>query len=181
VSAIDADLIVACGYKGVRDLRRYLLSADRVQAVVGLARSLEADEPVLDVEGVRALVGAGPRIYYLPDAHALRRLQGSLGQRLALTAGGVRVWWPGLVLRGDPGEHPLVLALDGEPQADVLAEFERQFNLSRPTVRGEIRLIEDARRLAEYECTRALARARQAERALLEAARSRESGRGEEP
>ena len=181
MSVIAADLIVACGYEGVRDLSAYLLSADRVQVVVGLAPSLEADEPVLQVEGVRAVVGAGPRIYYLPDEYALRRLQGRLGQRLALTVGGVRVWWPGLARRCDPGEHPLVLALDGEPREAVLAEFEREFNLSRPSVRGEFRLIEDARGLAERECSQALARARQAERALLEAAGSRESGRGERP
>jgi cell division septum initiation protein DivIVA len=44
-----------------------------------------------------------------------------------------------------------VLALDGEPQASVLAQFAREFDLSRPRVRQEIRVIEDLRRLAERE------------------------------
>lgn len=178
-------------------MRAYLLSADRVEPVVGLARCLDADEPVLAPERVRAVVGAGPRIYYVPGESLLRRLQGSLGQRLALVTGGVRVWWPGLQARCDPGGHPLVLALDGEPQADVLAELARRFDLSRPSVRGEIAVIEDARRLAERELSqalaqsagmrlerdRALARARQAERALRAAAtcRPREADPGERP
>jgi hypothetical protein len=76
----------------------------------------------------------------------------------------------------------------------MLAEFDRQFNFSRPLVRGEIGLIEGTRRLAEDELSQArgenramegerdqaLARAWEAQRAL-EAARSRESGRGEWP
>lgn len=180
VSTVDADPILVSSHEAVREMRAYLLSADRVEPVVGLARCLDADEPVLAPERVRAVVGAGPRIYYVPGESLLRRLQGSLGQRLALVTGGVRVWWPGLQARCDPGGHPLVLALDGEPQADVLAELARRFDLSRPSVRGEIAVIEDARRLAERELSqalaqsagmrlerdRALARARQAERAL---------------
>ena len=127
--------------------------------------------------GVRAVVGAGPRIYYVTAENLLGRLQGSLGQRLALVAGGVRVWWPGLECRCDPGGHPLVLALDGESRSEMLSEFARQFDLS---LRGEMAVIEDARRLAERELSQALAqntcmelerdraltRAQQAERAL---------------
>jgi hypothetical protein len=131
-------------------------------------------------------VGAGPRIYYVPGGHLLRRLQATLGRRLALPAGSVRVWWPGLTAPSDPTAHPLVLALDSESQTDMLAEFARMFDLSRPVVRGEIQVIEDARQLAENELAQAreqnrsmqielstaLTRARQAERAL-ETARAR--------
>jgi hypothetical protein len=170
-----------------------LRSGERSEPVVGLSCLEEINEPVLAPRRVRAIVGAGPRIYYVPGQDLLRRLQGMLG-RIALPSGSARVWWPGVSARNDPGEHPLVLALDSESQADMLAEFHRQFNLSRPTVRGEIRLIEDTRRLAEYELSqareenraiegerdRALARAWEAECAL-EAARSRESGPEERP
>jgi hypothetical protein len=172
-----------------------LRSGERREPVVGLSclEGLEEiNEPVLAPRRVRAIVGAGPRIYYVSGQYLLRRLQGMLGRRLALPAGSARVWWPALTAYSDPGEHPLVLALDSESQAEMLAEFDRQFNLSRPPVRGEIGLVEDTRRLAEYEHSqareesramegerdRALACAWQAEREL-EAARSRESRPGE--
>jgi hypothetical protein len=119
--------------------------------VVAIARSLEADEPVLDPADVRVIVGVGPRIYYLPEEETLEALERVLGRVLALPAGGVRVWWPGLSVDSGAGGHPVMLALDGEPQPRVLAEFARGFDLSRPRVRGEIRLIEDLRRLAERE------------------------------
>jgi hypothetical protein len=160
-----------------------LRSGDRAQPVVGLACLEEIDEPVLAARQVRAIVGAGPRIYYVPGAYPLRRLQGMLGHQLALPPGGARIWWPGLSTCGDPAAHPLVLALDSESQADMLAEFARRFELSRPLVRGEIAQIEDARRLAEDELAQAreqsnaftierelaLTRARQAERDLRDA------------
>jgi hypothetical protein len=192
VSAVDAGVLVVRSQRALRGMEADLRSGERSEPVVGLSCLEEINEPVLAPRRVRAIVGAGPRIYYVPGQDLLRRLQGWLGQRIALTVGGVRVWWPGLLAgRSDPGEHPLVLALDSESQAEMPAEFDRQFNLS-PPLRGEIRLIKDARRLAEYEFSQArdesraiegerdrvLAHAWEAERAL-EAARSRVSGRRE--
>jgi hypothetical protein len=156
VSGMDAGLVIVRSHQQLREMKADLHSGQRRQPAVGLACLLEIEEPVLAPRQVRALVGGGPWIYYLPGEHLLRRLQGMLGQRLALSAGGARVWWPGLSVRSDPGEHPLVLALDGESRADTLAEFARQFDLNRPVVRAEIRLIEDARRLAEHELSQAL-------------------------
>jgi len=163
-----------------------LRSNDRAQPVIGLTRLAEINEPVLPPRRVRAIVGAGPRIYYVPGEYLRRRLQGMLGKRFALPPGGARVWWPSLSTCSDPAGHPFVLALDSESQADMLAEFARQFDLSRPLVRREIEVIEDVRRLAEDELSKAreqnrsmeialsvaLTRARQAERAL-ETARPR--------
>jgi hypothetical protein len=180
VSALDAGLVVVRSQPALRGLEADLRSGDRAQPVVGLACLEEINEPVLAAQRVREIVGAGPRIYYVPGAYLLRRLQGRLGHRLALPAGGARVWWPGLCKGSDPAAHPLVLALDSESEADMLAEFARQFDLSRPFVRGEIQVIEDARRLAEDELAQAreqnraitierdlaLSRARQAERDL---------------
>jgi hypothetical protein len=148
--------------------------------VVGLSCLEELNAPVLDPQRVREVVGVIPRIYYVPGEYLLRRLQGMLGQRLALPAASARVWWPGVTPRSNPAEHPLVLALDSESQTDMLAEFARQFDLSRPYVRAEISLIEDARGLAEHELSQAreqnrsvaierdqaLTRIEQAERAL---------------
>jgi hypothetical protein len=194
VSALDAGVLVVRSQRALRGMEADLRSGERSEPVVGLSCLEEINEPVLAPRRVRAIVGVGPRIYYVPGQDLLRRLQGMLGRRIALPSGGARVWWPAVRACSDRGEHPLVLALDSESQAEMLAEFDRQFNLSRPTVRGEIRLIEGTRRLAEYELSqareenraiegerdRALARAWEAERAL-EAARSRESARGERP
>ena len=183
MSAAGGGVLVVRSQQALREMEAYLLSGDRSQPVVGLSRLAELNEPVLAPEGVRALAGAGPRIYYLPGTYLLRRLEGVLGRRLALPAAGVRTWWPGLTTRSDPGAHPFVLALDSESQTDMLTEFARQFHLSRPLVREEITLIEGARALAEYELSqareqnrsmqlerdRALTRAQQAERALAAA------------
>ncbi|HSZ05217.1 MAG TPA: hypothetical protein VK778_08445 [Solirubrobacteraceae bacterium] len=144
-------VIAVRGRPGLRSLGAYLLSGEREHPAVAIARSLDADEPVLAPGDVRAIVGADPQIYYLPGEEMLVGLRGVLGGALALPAGGVRVWWPGLSVDSDPGGHPSVLALDGEPQASVLAQFAREFDLSRPRVRQEIRVIEDLRRLAERE------------------------------
>lgn len=164
--------------QALRGMEADLRSDRRVHPVVGLASLEEINEPVLAAQRVREIVGVGPRIYYVRGAYLLRCLRGMLGGSLALPAGGARVWWPGIATRCDPAAHPLVLALDSESQADMLAEFARQIDLSRPLVRVEIALIEDVRRLAEEELARAraqnnaikierelaLARARQAER-----------------
>jgi hypothetical protein len=74
-----------------------------------------------------------------------------LGGRLGLSAGAARVWWPGLTLDSAPSEHPLVSLIDYEDKPNMLAEFERAFDLSRPAVRQEINLIEDARALLSHE------------------------------
>ncbi len=180
MSRIDAGLVVVRSHQALRGMEADLRSGDRLLPVVGLACLEEINEPVLDPQRVREVVGVGPRIYYVPGEYLLRRLQGMLGQRLALPAGSARVWWPCMSTRSDPAAHPRVLALDSESQADMLAEFARQFDLSRPHVRSEIILIEDARRLAEHELSQALeqnhslaiereqarTRAEQAERAL---------------
>jgi hypothetical protein len=163
--------VIVRSHQDLREMKADLHSGERRCPAVGLTCLLEIEEPVLAPRRVRALVGSGPRIYYLPGVHLLGRLQGMLGQRLALPAGGARVWWPGLAVGSDPREHPLVLALDGESRAGTLVEFARQLDLRRPVVRAEIELIEDARRLAEHELSqaleenRALTRAQQAERA----------------
>lgn len=184
----DAELIVVRGTPAVGSLVAYLYSGEREHPVVAIARSLETDGPVLEPADVRVAVGIGPRIYYLPDEETLEALEGRLGCALALPAGGVRVWWPGLSVDSNAGDHPVLLALDGEPQAQVLAEFARGFDLSRPRVRGEIRLIEDLRRLAErelslaweenrnmkIECHEALIRAEEAETSLRDAKRQLE-------
>lgn len=185
VGGAGGGVVVVRSQQALREMEAHLLSGDRGCPVVGLSRLEEANGPVLAAEQVRAIVGAGPRIYYLPHEYLLRRLQGMLGRTLALPAAGVRVWWPKLSMGSDGGDHPFVLLLDSESQAGMLAEFARRFELSRPVVRREIALVEGALGLVEYELSqvreqnrsvqlerdRALTRALRAERELQAATR----------
>jgi hypothetical protein len=127
----------------------YLLSGDRDQPAIALT-SGSTGQLVLAPDKVREIVG-GAQIYLVTGEDLLLHFEGLLGPNLALPSGAVRIWWPELTVESDPLEHPAVLQLEDEPEADTLGEFARCFELSRPTVRREITLIEDARRLVECE------------------------------
>jgi hypothetical protein len=145
----DPDYVVVAT---AHELQRLCLDilGPRVGPVVGLA--LDDDGvPVLACADVRAVVGAGVRIYLLASDDLLCELRDELGPRLALDRGSVRVWWPGAEARCDPADHPLVHALEDEPCAATLEEFALQFDLTRPRVRAQIKLIEDARAFVEHE------------------------------
>ena len=132
------------------NLQACVLYPDRTQPVVAIALCEdETDDVALWHEEMRPIVGEHTQVYFIA-AHLLGSLREGLGRKLALLEGSARIWWPGLSARSDPGDHPLVLALEGEGRSDVLAEFARQFDLSRPHVRRELKLIEDARALAEH-------------------------------
>jgi hypothetical protein len=189
----DTGLIVVSSEQSLRDMAAHLLSDERYQPVIALTESVDA--PMLAYELVRAVVGAGPRIYLIDGGFLLACLADLLGHELALSADSARIWWPGLAVGSDPGDHPLVVYLDGEPDSSMLEEFARQFDLSRPLVRREIKLIEDARALAEHELAHAreenrnmkierhdaLSRAELAEARLRAVVRRLEPGEHDEP
>jgi hypothetical protein len=154
-SGEGGELVVVVSRRALASMEAHLFSGDRRQPVVGLARSLDSAGSVLAADDVRAIVGPGPRIYYLSEENMCRRLRNVVGSALELAAGGARVWWPGLSRDSDGGEHPLVLGMDGEPEANLLKEFERQFHMSHPVVRREVAVIDDLRRLAERELAQA--------------------------
>ena len=169
MGALDADVVLVRSPGALREMVADLYAADRAQPVIGLACLQETAEPVLAGGQIRAVVAAGPRIYYLPGERLRQRLGGVLGRALALPAGSARIWWPGIAACSDPRAHPLVVALEVESQSEMLEEFAREFDLSRPRVRREIELIEDTRRLAEDELTRARKQNRAMEIALAQA------------
>lgn len=123
--------------------------------VIAITLRVDEDGPVFTCTDVRALVGPDVPIYLIYDDDLLDSLRDRLGVRLAVNRGEARVWWPGATVRSDPSDHPAVLALEGEPPRVTLEEFAQQFDLSRPRVRGQIRLIEDSRAFLEHELTRA--------------------------
>jgi hypothetical protein len=136
----------------------------REQPIVALTPRLDGDGPVLAYEDVRALVGPRARVYLIADDELLLRLRERLGPGLGLERGMARVWWPGARARCDAADHPLIVALADEPSRVTLEEFAQQFDLTRPRVRGQVRLIDDARALAERE----LAQAREQSRTAAE-------------
>ncbi len=158
----EGGLVVVREDGDLRSMAAYLLSGERCQPVVALTQALSTDAPVLTYAQVRGIVGAGPRIYLIQRDHLLRPFQQMLGRGLALAAGGARIWWPGLAADSDPGEHPLVLYLADESERAMLDEFTRQFHLSHPIVRRELKLLDELRTLAEHE----LAQAREQNRSM---------------
>jgi hypothetical protein len=131
----------------------HLLSGDRDQAAIALT-SGSTGSLVLAPDKVRAIVGSA-RIYLVSASDVLLHLEALVGPSLALPAGAARIWWPELTVESNPLEHPVVLQLEDEPEADMLVEFARCFELTRPVVRREIKVIEDARGLLELELKQA--------------------------
>jgi hypothetical protein len=150
LDAPDPDCVLVVDGRELRRMCADVLDA-RAQPVVAL--TLDADGvPVLTFADVRAVVGAGVRIYLIAgEDELLHELRATLGPALALDRGAARVWWPGAGPRCDPADHPLVLALEDEPSAVTLEELALQFDLSRPRVREQVRLIEDTRAFLEHE------------------------------
>ncbi|HEV3048095.1 MAG TPA: hypothetical protein VGY13_12135 [Solirubrobacteraceae bacterium] len=158
----------------VQALLEDLLDPRRVGVVIGLAPSFDdEDEPVIPVREVRPIAGPHARIYRVLGEFPLQRLDEELGGRLTLCADAARIWWPGLTRSSDPGDHPLVMALDGESATATLGEFARQFDLSRPHVRREIRVLEDLLALAEHNLALANAHNSKTEERLRDAHRER--------
>ncbi len=151
----------------LRSLIAYLRHADRLDPVIGLSRVPGSGEPWLSVEQLRSVVGVRPRLYFIPSDAMQRLLAEGLGQRLALRAGAIRIWWPALTNASDDTDHPLVEPLEGE--GELVGEFARVFRISHPDVRRELALIDGARKLAEEQADGERRRAKVAEHGLLEA------------
>jgi hypothetical protein len=170
---LPADPVVVCDRSGLRSMLAYVLSGARVHPVVGISASEDGEGPVLEPCAVREVVGDRTRIYFVADEDVLEELGERLGARLALCAGAARIWWPNVGERSDPADHPLVLALDGESEGHVLGELARQFDLSRPHVRREMKLIEDCLALAEHNLSLVSAQLEKTAERLRDAHRER--------
>lgn len=149
----DHDYIVVQSDEDLERLGEDILG-ERSRPIIGMTMRAGEREPVLGAHQIRGLVGAGVRIYLVAEEELLDALRGILGSRLRLDAGSVRIWWPGASKDADPADHPVVTALIDEDPADTLAEFEQEFDLSRPLVRRRVRTIDDARAFLEYEIAR---------------------------
>jgi hypothetical protein len=154
---------------GFRVMLAHILDRRRVEPVIGVAGAADGHEPVISPSGVRATIGPDAPIYYAEDEFWLEHLDQELGSRLALAPAAARIWWPGLTRGSDPGDHPLVAALEAEDPSITLAEFARVFHLSRPVVRREIRVLEEQLALAEHLLSQTSAQLAKAEQLLRDA------------
>jgi hypothetical protein len=143
----------------LRSLVENLLGGARQLPLMLLSSAYACSEPVLAPGRVRAVTGRPAGIYYVTTDYLLRRFNASLrrrlgeshGRSLRLDQGAVQIYWPGVNERSSPEDHPLVPELVDEHEWDLLAEFQRRFDLSRPTVRPEIRLLNDALMIHERQ------------------------------
>jgi hypothetical protein len=138
----EADPIVVRGEQAVQDMVGQILLPSRTQPVIAVALSARAGQLNRATDGIRAVVGPAARIYAVSGSRPLKVLERELGRTLALAPDCARVWWPGLTLCSNPFDHPLVAFLDAQSTAGAMEEFARQFDLSRPSVRFQLELIE---------------------------------------
>jgi hypothetical protein len=124
---------------------------ERDYPIVGLTMRRESSEPILRASDIRGVVGPGVRIYLLTNEELLYEMQELVGSRAGLWSGAIRIWWPGVSARSDPGDHPLVVGLEDEDYTVTLEEFANEFDLSRPRVRNRMRLVYDSRAFLERQ------------------------------
>ncbi len=151
--ASDPDYLVVHSDEDLQRLGSEILS-ERDSPIVGVTLRDGTQEPVLRASDIRSVTGEGVRICLLADDALLLALREILGPRLRLDAGTLRIWWPEASVRCDPSDHPVVVGLEDEDYLDTLEEFAHAFDLSRPRVRSQVRVIEDARAFLEHEMLR---------------------------
>ncbi|HEY4997174.1 MAG TPA: hypothetical protein VII03_04200, partial [Solirubrobacteraceae bacterium] len=151
--ASDPDYLVVGSDEDVRRLGNEILG-ERDLPIIGVTLRDGTHEPVLRASDIRSVVGDQVRICLLADDELLLALREILGARLRLDAGTLRIWWPGASIRCDPSDHPVVVGLEDEDYLDTLEEFAHEYDLSRPRVRSQVRVIEDARAFLEHEILR---------------------------
>jgi hypothetical protein len=150
-------MVVVGSRARVRRLQADLLGARRYPIVL-LALAVGLDVPAFAPRQLRRVADLSVRIYLLLGQHPLRRPAAVCSSRLAVPRGSARICWPGFSDRSDPCDHPLVVRLAGDRDREAVQEFARQFDLSRPRVRREIKLIDNLRASSELQLRQARAR-----------------------
>jgi hypothetical protein len=173
-------MIVVRSTRQLRRLEAELVGARRYPVVL-LALAVDVDEPAFPPGRLRRAAGLRVRIYLLLGQHPFQRPAVVATKHLSVPRGSARICWPQFRAGSDPNDHPLVNRLEGKSDRDALQEFARRFDLSRPCVRREIKLIEGIRATSEHELAQARARLAEVEQQLRDAhiARHETSGRGQ--
>jgi hypothetical protein len=146
----DAGVTVVRDRQALASLVQLLLSPERAVAVVAVTGSRRNAAPALDLAQVREIVGPAVPVHFIAERPLLCRFQRAVGRRMALPPWGARIWWPGLSKTSNPRDHPSLWTLETESSDDALTAFACSFDLSRPHVRREINLIEEAHALTDH-------------------------------
>lgn len=165
---VAREMIVVRSTRQLQRLEAELVGA-RGYPVVLLALAVDADEPAFPPAQLRRAAGLRVRIYLLLGQHPFQRPAVVATKHLAVPRGSARICWPQFSAGSDPDDHPLVHRLEGKSDRDALKEFARQFDLSRPCVRREIKLIEGIRATSERELAQVRARLTEVEQQLRDA------------
>ena len=165
---VAREMIVVRSARQLQRLEAELVGARRYPVVL-LALAAGMDEPVFPPRQVRRAAGLRVRIYLLLGQHPFQRPAVVADSYLAVPRGSARICWPQFGAGSDPDDHPLVHRLEGESDRAAVEEFARQFDLSRPCVRREIKLIEGIRSTSEHELAQARARLAEVEQQLRDA------------
>lgn len=102
-----------------------IFSAERAYPVVALTMSPYPGAPSFDPLEVRAVIPVEARLYLVPPGRFERELSASLPFGLGLAPSAVRIWWPGLSVRSNPLDHPMVRVWSADGEGRALAELAR--------------------------------------------------------
>ncbi|HTU79393.1 MAG TPA: hypothetical protein VMF09_11590 [Solirubrobacteraceae bacterium] len=178
IAAKSKRVVTVASFKDVRSLTSDLRRTGRDYPIVVISTPEGASEPLFSLGELRDAVDPYVPIFVLSNGATMRRLIGTLGAQLGVSAGAARIYWPGLDRRGDPAEHPLVACEGG----NGVARLVEALNLSRPEVRGHLEYtngrMQNARQRAS-ETTRELRETRAERDAALQRAKSAEAALGE--
>ena len=162
-------MIVVRSARQTRRLQADLVGT-RCYPIVLVALAVDSDKPVFAPRQLQTVAGSNLRIYVLPGLHPFHRPAViAANSHLAVPRGCARICWPQLSAQSDPYDHPLVSCREGESDRDVVERFAREFDLSHPRVRREIKLIESVRVTSEIELEHARARLSDVEQKLRDA------------
>jgi len=167
--AVGRNMIVVRTSRQMRRLQADLVGTRRYPIVL-VALAVDSDRPVFAPRQLQTVARSSLRIYVLPGLHPFHRPTViAANSHLAVPRGCARICWPQLSAQSDPYDHPLVICREGESDRNVVARFAREFDLSRPRVRREIKLIESVRVTSEIELEHARARLSDVEQQLRDA------------
>jgi hypothetical protein len=152
----------------VPELADLLLSDSRTLPVVVVTRPSDADEPLIDPDGLANRLAGLAHVAFLRTRDSTFALTNSLGSELSVFEGAIRLYWPGFTSHADRSEHPLWFAdtirrleSEGRPLTDRLFDTIHRialFRLPSPTLQREIRRALDEQRSDEIRDLRKKAR-----------------------
>lgn len=172
--------------ENARVLAQFVLDRKRDRPIVCVTSRDGEVDPAMDPDELRAIVGTGVDIYFVPTGPATRALEAALPARLQVFGGATRIWWPRVSGKSDPGDHPLIHEPYEVYGSWALQKFKKKWDAGPPSrpkpapsqvaslrrerdlARGQLRNTRKELRGMEAELADAVAKLAGAERQLRE-------------